>query len=68
MGWTLIFGGNGGGCPRIGDIIAEGLDDDQVIELTKKCLSFYKEHARKLERTGRFMRRTPIEKLLKAID
>lgn len=62
-GWTLIFGGNGGGCPRIGDIIAEGLSADEVIELAGKCLDFYRERARKCERTGRFMRRTPLEEL-----
>jgi len=66
-GWTLVFGGNGGGCPRIGDIIAEGLDDEQVVVLAKKCLDFYRTHARKFERTGRFMRRTALEELRTAI-
>lgn len=66
-GWTLIFGGNGGGCPRIGDIIAEGLDDEQVLELAARCLGYYKEHARKFVRTGRFMRLTTPEKFKKAI-
>lgn len=61
-GWTLLFGGNGGGCPRIGDVIGEGLDDRQVIELARKCLTFYGNNARKLERTARFMRRTTAEK------
>lgn len=66
-GWTLIFGGNGGGCPRIGDIVAEGLDDEQVIKLAAKCLVFYKEHARKFERTGRLMGRIPLETFQKAL-
>jgi len=60
-GWTLVFGGNGGGCPRIADIIAENLNDDEVLELLGKCLDFYRNHARKMERTGRLMRRTDIE-------
>ncbi|WP_028580241.1 nitrite/sulfite reductase domain-containing protein [Desulfogranum japonicum] len=62
-GWTLIFGGNGGGVPRIGDVIQEGLTDDEVIALARKCLEFYASNARKMERTGRLMRRTPIEAL-----
>jgi NAD(P)H-nitrite reductase large subunit len=62
-GWTLVFGGNGGGCPRIGDIIADGLDDKQVLDLTAKCLRFFRQHARKLERTGRLMRRMPLDRL-----
>lgn len=66
-GWTLVFGGNGGGCPRIGDIIAENLSDDEAIELIGKCLDFYGKNARRLERTARFMTRTKIEKLQKVV-
>jgi len=62
-GWTLVFGGNGGGCPRIADIVAEGLSDDEVIELIGKCLDFYRENARKMERTGRLMRRIKSDRL-----
>ncbi len=60
-GWTLVFGGNGGGCPRIADIVAEDLSDDEVIALVGKCLDYYRENARPMERTGRFMRRTKID-------
>ena len=62
-GWTLVFGGNGGGCPRIGDVVGEELDEDGVISLAEKCLDFFKEKARRLERTGRLMRRTPLAEL-----
>ena len=61
-GWSLVFGGNGGGCPRIADIVAEGLSDDEVISLLEKCLEFYRKNARKMERTGRLMRRIDIDK------
>ncbi len=67
-GWTLIFGGNGGGAPRLGDVIGEGLTDDQVIALAKQCLEFYAQNARKMERTGRLMRRTPIDALRRFLD
>ena len=60
-GWTLVFGGNGGGCPRIGDIIAENLNDNEVLELVGKCLDYYSENARKLERTARLMKRSKID-------
>jgi len=62
-GWTLVFGGNGGGVPRIGDVIGEGLSDEEIIELASKCLDFYRQHARKFERTGRLMRRMPLDAL-----
>ncbi len=61
-GWTLVFGGNGGGCPRIGDIVAENLSDAEAIALVGKCLDFYRTHARPMERTGRLMKRTEIDK------
>ncbi len=67
-GWSLVFGGNGGGNPRIGDVIGEGLADDEVIALTKKCLSFYAKNARKFERTGRLMRRKSVEELKEYIE
>jgi NAD(P)H-nitrite reductase large subunit len=66
-GWTLVFGGNGGGCPRIGDIIAENLNDDEVIEVVSKCLDYYGKNARKLERTARLMTRTKIDNFEKYI-
>jgi NAD(P)H-nitrite reductase large subunit len=62
-GWTLVFGGNGGGCPRIADIVDEDLNDDEVIELIGRCLDFYRENARKMERTGRLMRRIKTDRL-----
>ena len=62
-GWTVVFGGNGGGTPRIGDAVGKGLDADQAIALIRKCLDFYCSRARKLERTGRLMLRTPVEDL-----
>lgn len=67
QGWTLIFGGNGGGLPRIGNIIAEGLTNSQVIDLAGKCLTFYQENARKKERTARFMERISLETLQEAL-
>lgn len=62
-GWSLVFGGNGGGCPRIADVVAEDLSDAEVIKLIGKCLDFYRENARKMERTGRLMRRIKTDRL-----
>ncbi|WP_088225537.1 NAD(P)/FAD-dependent oxidoreductase [Desulfosporosinus sp. FKB] len=66
-GWTFVFGGNSGRNPRIGDVIAENLTDDQVVELTKKCLEYYRENAKPNERTARFMQRIEIEEFKKAV-
>ncbi|MCL6635076.1 MAG: NAD(P)/FAD-dependent oxidoreductase [Peptococcaceae bacterium] len=66
-GWTLMFGGSSGSHPRIGDVIAEGLDDGQVLELAKKCMEVYMANARPRERTARFMSRFGVEEFKKAV-
>lgn len=66
-GWTLVFGGNGGSNPRLGDMVAEDLSDDEVVELAGRCLRFYGEKARNRERSARFMERTGIEVLQEAV-
>ncbi len=62
-GWILVFGGNGGGAPRIGDKVGEGLNDEEVVDLARRCLEFYTVRARKMERTGRLMRRIELAEL-----
>lgn len=62
-GWTLIFGGNGAGRPRIGDVIGESMSDEQVLELAVKVLAYYNANAVNRERTARFMERIGLEKL-----
>jgi NAD(P)H-nitrite reductase large subunit len=66
-GWTLIFGGNSGGRPRIGDVVAEDLDKEEAIALTRRCLEYYAANGKKKERTARFMERTGIDALKKAV-
>ncbi|MCF8057258.1 MAG: nitrite reductase [Desulfocapsa sp.] len=66
-GWTLVFGGNGGNNARIGDIVAEGLSDEEVLALVKKCLSVYQKEANPHSRTARFMERFGIEALKKRV-
>jgi len=60
-GWTLIFGGNSGGRPRIGDVIAEDMHAESVFDLVKKCLEYYAANGKKKERTARFMDRIGVD-------
>ena len=62
-GWTLIFGGNAAGRPRIGDVIGENLSDDEVIELAEKALGYYVENAKKMERSARLVTRKGVDEL-----
>jgi len=66
-GWTLIFGGNSAGRPRIGDIVAEGLSKEEVLDLAKRCLEYYAANGKKRERTARFIERIGIEALKQSV-
>lgn len=60
-GWTVTFGGNSGARPRIGDVVAKGLDDDGVVDLVQRLLEVYKRHANGAKRTARVVERVGIE-------
>jgi NAD(P)H-nitrite reductase len=66
-GWRFSFGGNGAGRPRIGDLVAEGLSDDEAVALVTKTLNHYRREAKFKTRSARFMERFGIEALKKAI-
>lgn len=67
QGWKVIFGGNAGGRPRIGDVLREGLDTPQAIELVKKSLNYYLHNAGKKQRTARFVEIHGIENFKKNV-
>jgi len=66
-GWTVIFGGNAGGKPRIGDVIAENLNSEEVVDLAKSCFEYYAASGKKKERTARFIERIGIAEFKKAV-
>lgn len=62
--WNLSFGGNGGYNPRIGDIIAENLSEQDVIDAMHTAVEIYRQHGKKHERTARFISRFGVELFL----
>ncbi|MDR2549805.1 MAG: nitrite reductase [Desulfobulbus sp.] len=66
-GWRFSFGGNGAGRPRIGDLVAEGLSDDDAVSLVTKTLNYYLREAKFKTRSARFMERFGIDALKKAV-
>ena len=66
-GWTVIFGGNSGGRPRVGDVVAEDLGKEEAVDLVKRCLEYYAANGKKKERTARFMDRIGIDALKEAV-
>jgi NAD(P)H-nitrite reductase large subunit len=59
-GWTVVFGGNGGTRPRIGDAVAKNLSTDDALDLVERLLGYFGSHAKPKERTARFMERIGI--------
>lgn len=66
-GWRLIFGGNAGGRPRIGEELARGLDDDQALELIRRVLNFYGEQVQGRTRTARLVERLGMDAIRDAV-
>ncbi len=62
-GWRFTFGGNAAGRPRIGDLVADGLSDEEALKLVIKTLNYYLATAKFKTRTARFMERIGIKAL-----
>ncbi|MEW2528126.1 nitrite reductase large subunit NirB [Streptomyces sp. NPDC047071] len=56
-GWNLYVGGNGGATPRHGDLLAQDLDDGELVRLIDRFLMFYIRTADRLERTSTWLER-----------
>lgn len=67
-GWTVVFGGNAGGRPRVGDELASGLTADQALELVGRVLEHYRAHAKPCQRTARFVEARGIESVRAALE
>jgi len=66
-GWVITFGGNSGGRPRIGDVIAKDIDDTAAVKLVRRCLEFYRDNVDKKLRTARFVEKIGIEAIKKGV-
>ncbi|KUJ70642.1 nitrite reductase [Streptomyces albus subsp. albus] len=56
-GWNLYVGGNGGADPRHADLLAQDLDDGELIRIIDRFLMFYIRTADRLERTSAWLER-----------
>jgi NAD(P)H-nitrite reductase large subunit len=60
-GWALVIGGNVGAEPRIGQEIADKLDDASVLAAVEKVIAVYTRDAKKGERLGKMIDRLGLE-------
>jgi NAD(P)H-nitrite reductase large subunit len=66
-GWTFIIGGSSGRRPRIGDVLAEDIAKETVIDLTRRTLEFYRANSKGKQRMARFVERIGIENFKAAV-
>lgn len=66
-GWTFIVGGSSARRPRIGDVLTENLSKEEVIDLTRRTLEYYRDKSKKRQRMARFIDRIGIENFKDAI-
>ncbi len=66
-GFTAIVGGKGGGTPKVGQAIAEGLSQEQCMALAGKVIAFYRQHGKFPERLGATIDRVGLDAFKKAV-
>lgn len=59
QGWNLYVGGNGGMRPAHGQLLAEDLSDEALIQAIDRYLMWYVRSAERLERTATWQRKLP---------
>ena len=60
-GYNLTVGGSAGPSPRLGDVVAKGLSEEQVLELVDKIINVYKGYGKK-KRLGKVIDEIGLEK------
>ena len=66
-GWELTVGGFAGYKPRVGEKIASGLTEDDVIALSLKAVEHYRAHCDRKMRLAKFIEQIGIDELKKAL-
>ncbi len=54
-GWTVTAGGSAGRKPRLADVVAEGLSDDDALALIDRIITYFKENGQRGRRIGRLI-------------
>jgi NAD(P)H-nitrite reductase large subunit len=66
-GFNAVVGGKGGGTPRVGQVIAEALSQEQAVALAHKVIAFYRENGKAPERLGATIERVGFDTFKKAV-
>lgn len=66
-GYTILVGGNAGIKPRLADVFAENVPQDEVLALIDKIVNYYKENGKNYERIGTMVQRIGLETIKEAV-
>jgi len=66
-GWEIYVGGNGGVKVRAGDLLCLLKNDDEVVNVVKAYLQFYRETGKHNERTAPWLERVGLESIKRAV-
>jgi NAD(P)H-nitrite reductase large subunit len=66
-GFKAVVGGKGGGKPKLGRELAEGLTADQAVALARKVIAFYRENGMAPERLAATIERVGFDTFVKAV-
>ncbi len=66
-GWWLYVGGNSGTKPRIADLLARDLSDDEAVELVRRFLEHYSATCKGKVRTARYLQQVELAGLQQAL-
>ena len=60
-GYKILIGGNAGVKPRLADVLADNVSQDDVLPLIDKVVNYYKENGKNYERMGTMIERLGLE-------
>ncbi|MBN1133923.1 MAG: NAD(P)/FAD-dependent oxidoreductase [Methanosarcinaceae archaeon] len=66
-GFTLMVGGSAGLKPRLADVVAKNLSEDEILEIVDRIVTFYKENGEPKMRIGKLIDRMGIEEFKKEV-
>ncbi|MBF0431125.1 MAG: NAD(P)/FAD-dependent oxidoreductase [Fibrobacteria bacterium] len=67
-GWKLFVGGNGGGKPRLSQMLTKGLSDEEALQYIEKILQYYKANGKKNQRLGAMIDKMGFEEFQKVVN
>ena len=62
-GWVITLGGNGGSVPRVGNIVARGLSDEEAAATVDKIYTFIENNRKGGERSARMFNHVDVEEV-----